>query len=82
LQVGGLIQRQIEFIDIRRNPPRPSLVSNFTVESPARLILEIDIGERLFVVVADDETRGLFLNGPRRREAAGRQVLCYLPQRK
>src|SRR5215469_8685935 len=34
-----------------------------------RLILEINIGERLSVVVVDDPTSGLFLDGPGRREA-------------
>jgi hypothetical protein len=35
-----------------------------------RLILEIDIGERLPVVVAHDKAGVLFVNGPRQREAA------------
>jgi hypothetical protein len=37
------------------------------------VILAIDKGERLFVGVAHDETRGGLLDGPRRREAAGRR---------
>jgi hypothetical protein len=38
----------------------------------ARFILEIDVGERLPVLVADDEADGVVLgDGPRRREAAG-----------
>jgi len=41
--------------------------------APAWLVLEIDIGERLSVVIAHDKTGGLFLDGPRRREAAGRR---------
>jgi len=52
-----------------------SRLSNFRRRSPARLIFEIDIGERLTVVVAHDETRGLFLDGPRRREAGEPSVL-------
>src|SRR5262249_10968861 len=40
----------------------------------------IIITQRLTVGVADDVTRGLFLNGPRWGEAAWRQVLRYLPQ--
>ena len=39
-----------------------------TVPPPARLILEIDIPKLLSGVVA--HARGLFLDGPRRREAA------------
>jgi hypothetical protein len=35
-----------------------------------RLILEIDIGERLSVVVTDAKARGLFLDGPGLRKAA------------
>jgi hypothetical protein len=38
--------------------------------SPARLILEIDIGELLAAVVADDKAGVLFLNRPGRRDAA------------
>jgi len=37
-----------------------------------RLFLEIDTGELLPVVVAHNEAGGLFLDRPRRREAAGR----------
>jgi hypothetical protein len=38
-----------------------------------RLILEVHVGKRLSVVIADDEAGVvMFLNGPRRREAAGR----------
>jgi hypothetical protein len=38
-----------------------------------RLIFEIDVGELLAVVVADDETSGLFLDRPGRREVVGSQ---------
>jgi hypothetical protein len=38
----------------------------------SRLMLEIDVGERLTVGVADDEAGVGFLGGPGRREAAGR----------
>jgi hypothetical protein len=37
-----------------------------------RLILKVDIGERLAVGVTHRECGGAFLNGQRRREAAGR----------
>src|SRR5262249_8731282 len=40
------------------------------LRSPARFILEIDIGERLSAVVAHYETGGLFFDRPPRREAA------------
>jgi hypothetical protein len=42
--------------------------------SPPRLILEIDIRERLSVVVVDGETRGLFLDGPRSRKTTWRHL--------
>jgi hypothetical protein len=38
---------------------------------PPRLVLEIDIGKRLSVGVADNEAGVLFLDGLGRREAAG-----------
>jgi hypothetical protein len=36
-----------------------------------RLVLEIDVGERPAIVIADNEAGVGFLDGPRRREAAG-----------
>jgi hypothetical protein len=52
--------------------------TNFAADLPPRLILEIDVSERLSVVVAHEETRGLFLDGPRRREAAIVQCqICF-----
>src|SRR5215469_9118394 len=51
-----------------------SLVSSLAADSAAWFILEIDISERLSVVVAHDKTRGLFLNRPRRRKATCHQV--------
>jgi len=47
------------FAAIRR---ASSLVSSLAVDRRPGLILEIDIGELLAVVVAHDETRGLFLD--------------------
>ena len=41
-------------------------------------ILEIDIGQRLLVVVAHNETGGAFLDRPRRLEAAWRRLFCSL----
>ena len=40
--------------------------------APSRLLLEIDVGERLPVAVADDEAGVGVLDGPRRRESGGR----------
>jgi hypothetical protein len=51
-----------------RNPPRPILAEQLGRRSPARLIR--DIGKLLAVVGGDDKEGGLFLEGPRRREAA------------
>ena len=50
---------------------RSSLLSSLAADRLARLILEINIRERLFAVIADDQTCGLYLDGPGRREAAG-----------
>jgi hypothetical protein len=50
-----------------------SLLSNLAADRQARLFFEIDIGELLSLVVADNEARGLFVNGTGRREAALRQ---------
>ena len=56
-------------LGIRRAPPRLILGEQLGRRSPAELILEIDIGERLAAVVANGEARGLLLDRPRRREA-------------
>jgi len=37
----------------------------------SRFVLEIDIGQRLPIVVTHDKTGGLFLGGPRWRESGG-----------
>jgi hypothetical protein len=41
---------------------------------PPRLILEIDICERLSVVISHNKAGGLFLDRPRWRETAGRHA--------
>jgi hypothetical protein len=43
---------------------------------PARLLLEVHVGARLPVGVADDEAGVRLLDGPGRREAAGRHLAC------
>jgi hypothetical protein len=45
-----------------------------------RLVLEIDIGERLPVVVADDKAGGLFFDDPGWREGACGHVICDTPR--
>jgi hypothetical protein len=45
-----------------------------------RLALEIDIGERLPVVVADDKAGRLFFDGPGWRRAACGHVICDTPR--
>ena len=54
------------FASIRRASSR---VSSFAARTPARLILEIDIGQFLPGVVLHDEAGVHFLDGPGRREA-------------
>jgi hypothetical protein len=50
----------------------PGLVSREQTgsPSPSRLILEIDVGERLTVLIPDDEASVGLLDRPGRREAA------------
>src|SRR5262249_49254656 len=61
---------------IRRDPSRLVARKQFRRRSPSRFVLEIDVAQRLTAGVAHDETRGLFLDCPRRREAArGGQIL-------
>jgi len=60
---------------IRRASPRLVAGHQMRRRSPAGLILEIDIGKRVAVGVADDETvlaelHVRVIDGPRRREAA------------
>ena len=57
------------FAAIRR---ASSLLSSLAADRRSRLILEVDIRELLAVAVADNKARGLFLDSPRRREAARR----------
>ena len=45
--------------------------------SPAGLVLEVDLGERLAAAVSDGEARGLLLGGPRWREAASGHLIGY-----
>ena len=46
----------------------------------ADLVLEIDICERLPVVIANHEARGLIFDGPRQREAADGHCYCLTEQ--
>jgi hypothetical protein len=58
---------------IRRNAPRLIFGEQLGRRLPARLILEIAIGERLTVVVAHDKADWLLLDRSGRRQAACRQ---------
>jgi hypothetical protein len=53
-----------------------SPVSSFAADLRPGSFLEIDVGERLAVVIAHDEAGVQFLNGPRRREAVGRAFVA------
>jgi hypothetical protein len=59
----------------------PGLVAGEEVRrrATARLALEVDVGQRLAVGVADDEAGLLLLDGPGRREPAFRHVLGSTP---
>ena len=66
------------FAAIRRASSR---VRRCAATRSSRLLLDVDVGQRVPVVIADDETGiGLF-GGPRRREAAGRHALSSTPLR-
>ena len=53
-----------------RDSPRLIFGQQFDADRPPRLVLEIEIGERLPAVVAHDEAGELFLDDPQRWEAA------------
>jgi len=53
--------------EIATNPPRLILAEQLGCRSPPRLVLEIDVGERLSVVVAHDKTGGTDHGGGKRR---------------
>jgi hypothetical protein len=65
-----LAQQLRKLCDVGCNPPR--LVARYQSRrrSPAGLLLEIDICERLTGLILHNETGFAFLDGPRRREAA------------
>jgi hypothetical protein len=65
----GLQQLQ-QLGDIRRNPPRLVLREQLGGRAAAGLLLEINVSELLAATVNHDKAGGLFLDGPRRREAA------------
>ena len=52
------------------NPPGLVVSEQLGRRSTTRLVLEIDVGERLPIGVADDEAGVGLLGGPGRREAA------------
>ena len=59
--------------DIHRNPPRFVAGEQLARCTAAGLFLDMNIGERLPIVVLDDEASGVrLLNVPRRWEAAAR----------
>jgi hypothetical protein len=65
------LQQLRQLRKIHRNPPRLVPGQQLSRRAPSRLILEIDICKLLAAVIAHDEAHRLFLDGPRRREAAG-----------
>jgi hypothetical protein len=55
---------------VRRNASRLIARKQLGRRSPAGVVLEIDVGKRLAVVIADNETGVGLLDGPGRRKAA------------
>jgi hypothetical protein len=56
--------------EVRRHPPGLVAGEEVRRRATAGLVLEVDVGERLPVGIADDEAGVGFLSGPGRREAA------------
>ena len=56
-------------------------VNSAAIGAPAGLSLEINVGQRLLVVVAHNEARGAFLDRPGRREAGLRGHGLMIHQR-
>ena len=67
----GLPDKVRQFSKIHRDPPCLIFGGQFCRRSPAGLILEIDIGQLLPGAVSHGKAGVQFLDGPRRREAAG-----------
>jgi hypothetical protein len=57
--------------DVRCNPPCIFARQQLCQCSPAGVIIEIDIGERLTVSIPNDDAAVEFFDGPWRRKAAG-----------
>src|SRR4029077_2921287 len=65
-------------LGVGSDPPRLVAGEQLGCRASARLLLEIDVGNRLPVGVADDEAGVGLLDGPGRREAAlGHGLLEY-----
>jgi hypothetical protein len=71
VRASSLSQKVGQLGDVGCDPSRLILAQQLRRRSSPRLILEIDIRERLLVVVAHGEADGLFLNrtGPRPAQA-------------
>ena len=79
---SSLLPQQLSQLGkVHRHPPGPVAGKQLGRRAPSRLILEIDIGQRLPVVVADDEAGVRPLDGPGRREAAGRRFHLLVERR-
>ena len=67
---SGLAQQFRLLGDVASDPPRVDVGRQVRRGAPAGLLLEVDIGERVAVLVFDDEAGDVrLLNVPRRREA-------------
>jgi hypothetical protein len=68
--LGATLQQLRQLGDVRGDAPGLVAGEQLGRRPPCRLLLEIDVGERLPVGVADDEAGVGLLDGPGRREAA------------
>ena len=65
--------------DVHRDPPRFVTGHQMRRRAPSRLILKVDVGERVAVDVADDVAGVGLLGRPGRREAARHDASLYPP---
>jgi hypothetical protein len=68
-RIGDRAQQVWQLGNVQRDAPRLVAGEQMRRRAPSRLVLGIDIGERLPVVVADDEADGDLIDGLGRCEA-------------
>jgi hypothetical protein len=77
--VTGLAEQRRQLCDIGSNLPRIVARQELCYRSPAGVILEIDVGQRLSVSIPNDDTAVEFFDGPGRRKVVGHANLTPSP---